>query len=170
MDCSGPDWTSLRDHSGQDLNPSGERSHTAEAAHTGALRSKEAEWWGNVSKNMTGAGQNQTGVPVPLKYWHTLSRTVLSVEPGVTISSSRTHRRPRESPSGARTWEHTHTHSVKLHAGLRSVRSVLRISEWYLQSWLVNSTHNLWRARLRGCEIYTYSFLWKLFRKSEIIY
>lgn len=50
-------------------------------------------------------------LPVPLKYWQTLSRTLFSLEPGVTISSSRTHKRPLGSPSAARTLE-IHTHKI----------------------------------------------------------
>lgn len=48
-------------------------------------------------------------IPVPLKYWQTLSRTVFSVEPGVSISSSRTHRSPRPSASVPLTWWFKHT-------------------------------------------------------------
>lgn len=50
-------------------------------------------------------------LPVPLKYWETLSRTLFSLEPGVTISSSRTHKRPLGSPSAARTLE-IHAHQI----------------------------------------------------------
>lgn len=51
------------------------------------------------------ACESVRALPVPLKYWQTRSRTLFSLEPGVTISSSRTHKRPLGSPSAARTLE-----------------------------------------------------------------